>query len=501
MTESAPSHQPQSPPSPIPQPSPTPHRQAVGRAFSASWSQFQGKADARPALTTAFRRASIAYGTMRAAALPPIVPAPSVDVQPRRTARVMAVCAALLSSWVLYRIFRLIALDVNTPLGYIFFAGLSFVLLQMALAATPQRINYSGDGARTHSVAALVPVYNEDPAALRNALASLIDQTRPLDALSVVDDGTEGIDYGPVRDWFLTEARRQGIRAAWTRQANAGKRHAQVAAAGAVPPVDVFLMVDSDTILDRGAVEAILAPFANPEIHAVGGIFFVLNYDTNILTRIQEIWMTSVQLIVRAALSRVGSVVVISGAIAAFRSAVLLDNEGLYLGETLRGAPVTYSDDSLLTLLALERGKVVQQPKACALTLMPEKFSHHRRQQMRWMRGSMLRTLWRLSRLPVTRIAFWYAFWAILRQVLDVAIIITVIVWSVVLGTWLIALAYCWGLAFSAAIQTIISIPYLSIHRSDQPARSKALVIALAPVVALWLTLVIKPFQIWAMAT
>lgn len=62
--------------------------------------------------------------------------------------------------------------------------------------------------------------------------------------------------------------------------------------------------------------------------------------------------------------------------------------------------PVTFSDDSLLTLYALVRGRVVQQPTAVVFTAMPEELGHHLRQYLRWMRGSSLRSRWRVRYLP-----------------------------------------------------------------------------------------------------
>ncbi|WP_275561157.1 hypothetical protein [Streptomyces sp. 5-6(2022)] len=73
----------------------------------------------------------------------------------------------------------------------------------------------------------------------------------------------------------------------------------------------------------------------------------------------------------RSALSAMGSVLVNSGPLAAYRADVVRDNLDSYLNETFMGRPAMFSDDSLLTLYALLRGQTVQQPSAVAFTAMP----------------------------------------------------------------------------------------------------------------------------------
>ncbi|MFC2285945.1 MAG: hypothetical protein ACFNLH_10860, partial [Corynebacterium matruchotii] len=48
------------------------------------------------------------------------------------------------------------------------------------------------------------------------------------------------------------------------------------------------------------------------------------------------------------------------------------------------------------SLFALLHGRTVQQPSAFAFAWMPDRWSHHYRQQERWFRGSFIRGLWRI---------------------------------------------------------------------------------------------------------
>ena len=113
-------------------------------------------------------------------------------------------------------------------------------------------------------VAVAVPVYNEDPELLDRCLWSLANSTRPPDKIHVVEDGLSG-DYAEVREHWLTMP---GVH--WTRlPQNRGKKHAQAAVFTSCPEADIFITVDSDTTLERRAIEEGLKPFADPRIAIV----------------------------------------------------------------------------------------------------------------------------------------------------------------------------------------------------------------------------------------
>ncbi|MFF8406956.1 glycosyltransferase [Streptomyces sp. NPDC015684] len=287
-------------------------------------------------------------------------------------------------------------------------------------------------------VAVLLPAYNEDDGYMRLALESILAQTRLPDSVHVVDDGsgvrdadgniTEVIDYAAVRRWWEQAAAAAGIHTTWHRQPNAGKRHAQAAGVNASPTADVYVTVDSDSCLAPNALEELLLPFTDRRVQSVAGIVLATNHRTNLLTRVTDLWFTTGQLTDRSALSAMGAVLVNSGPLAAYRAPVVRDNLDSYLHETFLGRPVMFSDDSLLTLYALLRGRTVQQPSAVVFTALPERPSHFARMYMRWMRGSTIRSVWRFRYLPLTR----YPYWAHLLRWFQVALSTAVLGWLLV---------------------------------------------------------------------
>lgn len=347
-------------------------------------------------------------------------------------------------------------------------------------------------------VAVLMPVYNEDPGYLRLGLESFLAQTRRPDSVHVVDDGSTSGDYAQVRAWWTRAAATAGIATTWERQPNSGKRHAQAAAALARPQADVFITVDSDSCLAPNAVEEILLPFARAKVQSVAGVVLATNHRANLLTRITDLWFTTGQLTDRSALSVMGAVLVNSGPLAAYRAAVVLDNLDSYLNETFLGRPVAFSDDSLLTLYALLRGRTVQQPSAIVFTALPEKASHFARMYMRWMRGSTIRSLWRLRYLPVTG----YAYWAHLIRWFTVALSTSVLGWLLLVEP----LRYGNRPPASFLLVPVLigwaqALRYLGVIRSDERIRSRAVTWLLMPAAVLASWTVLRVMRWYGMAT
>ncbi|MEU0156916.1 glycosyltransferase [Micromonospora fulviviridis] len=350
------------------------------------------------------------------------------------------------------------------------------------------------------NVVGLVPAYNEDPAALRACLESMIFQTRKPQAIYVVDDGSKHTDgYQPIKRWFLEVAPVHGIIAGWHIQANAGKRHAQAAAILSTPDADIYWTVDSDTISDPHALEQLLMPFANPEVQSVAGVVMAANVRSSFLTRFTDLWLVTGQLTDRSSLSAFGSVWVNSGPIAAYRAAVIRDNLGAYLTETFFGRRVPFSDDSLLTLFAMVRGRTVQQPTAFAFSLMPEKTGHFCRMFLRWMRGSFIRSWWRVRYLSLRSLAWWLHLlrWSstVVAAVLFVAVVIVAPIAdpNPAAIPWLVAVPLIVGYA-----QTL---RYMTIRRSDQSTAYQWGTWLLTPVAVVFALVVLRVIRWYGIVT
>ncbi len=351
-------------------------------------------------------------------------------------------------------------------------------------------------------VAAIVPAYNEDPAALRACLASMIDQTRRPDIIVVVDDGSPLADeYPRIREWFLAACAMAGIRGEWVRQANGGKRHAQATGVRMTPDADFYWTVDSDGISDPGALHQLLQPMGDQRVQSVAGIVLAANVRGRgrFLTRFTDLWFVTGQLTDRSSLSALGSVWVNSGPIALYRAGVLRDNLDTYLEETFFGRRVPFSDDSMLTLFAMLRGRTVQQPTAFCYSLMPEKVSHHLRQFVRWMRGSFIRSWWRMRYLSVRSYAYWAHLLRWVQMVLSSAVMIALIV-AGPLGR-LNVTGWAMLVAVPLAIGYCQTLRYMCVRRNDQSRLYQWGTWLLTPVALIWAVVVLRAVRWYGVIT
>lgn len=380
--------------------------------------------------------------------------------------------------------------------------SMAFLILSwqtlLAYMERPHRVtNRQAQQLNQLNVVVQVPVYNEDPEALRRCLDSLFRQSRMPQMVFVVDDGSNKADYLWVENWAHDAAADHGIELRWERQANAGKRHAQARTFRSTPQADIYLTVDSDAILDRSALEEGLKPFRKPDIMSVAGVVLSVNSGKNLLTRIADLWFVVGQMTDRSSLSTMGAVLVNSGPLALYRAGYIRDNVNAYTNETFFGRRVEFSDDSMLTIYALQHGRAVQQPTAFAFCLMPETFSHHINQYLRWMRGAFIRSFWRFKYLPLDG----YAFWAHVMGWVQMAIGLVVFVALFVIQPFIDPRVIPAFLIVPVLVGYAQALRYLSINRDDITLGSQILTFALTPLACLWAFFGLRVIRWYAMAT
>lgn len=132
------------------------------------------------------------------------------------------------------------------------------------------------------TVAAIITVYNEDPDTLRSCLDSLFAQSRPPDAITIVDDASSDRRAVEVAHMYEGLFHLVGVDYAVVEfTQNKGKRHGLAAGFERSPDVDVYMCVDSDTVLVPEATDEALRPFASRRVHCVTGLVLALNRGTN----------------------------------------------------------------------------------------------------------------------------------------------------------------------------------------------------------------------------
>lgn len=421
--------------------------------------------------------------------------------------------------------------------------GLSVLMAAVQVLAWADRPKKVGSlaqaGLDALRVTVNIPVYNEDPEALRLVALALATQTRPAQRAEFVDDGSDKFDYRDVAaEITAMSSRYPATDFRWVRTErgpDSGKRSAQAVTFRGDPYADVFATLDSDTVLDPRAIEEGLKPLADPRVQSVAAVLLVFNAGTNLITALTEIWLAVYQLGVRSAWSGLGRVMVNSGGLAFYRGDLVREALPAYLGEKFAGKKVGYSDDAMLTFFAMLRGKTVQQPTCFAFTIMPENVSHHVRQQLRWFRGNVIRTFWWFRYLSPARLAWWLGFlsWAefavttILLGVIagsDIAAVVRHLVPFPMLpfpgaGFPAAAAPLSTGAAYAvpavialakalipsvpllAGLSYLVSLRAVLIRRGDQSLSSRLLAFACSPLITVWSMTVLRGVRLWAIVT
>ena len=328
-----------------------------------------------------------------------------------------------------------------------------------------------------------VPVYNEDPLTLDRVLYSLAGQTRLPDVVHVVDDGSK-VSYEQVRGHWAHDPV-LGPRLMWTRQRNAGKKRAQAACFTSHPAADIFITLDSDTTLARNAIEEGLRPFLRRDVYSVAGLELAWNHSKNWLTLMSGSRVLSWQLLTCAAQNVAGGDVTVNrGTFALYRAGMIRDIVPAYLEETFLGRPIKLGDDAALTLFAECRGRAVQQPTAVCLAMYPETLRHHFRQWTRWMRGSTVRTCWRLRYLRLDSYTWWYTLLSTWSYAVSIGAVVAAAI------SWPQSQTYAASAVLAMiAWTTLMTLRTTTVHRSDQNWLDRLIVVLMAPITAFWVTL------------
>ncbi|WP_197029897.1 glycosyltransferase family 2 protein [Cellulomonas sp. URHE0023] len=270
------------------------------------------------------------------------------------------------------------------------------------------------------SVSLVVPAFNEGPVIVTSVQAMLALRYPRFEVL-VVDDGSTddtfdalrdafdlveiphvqptGLDYrGEVRSVHVARNAPDGLRV--VRKTNGGKADALnvgIAMAGQ----DLVCVVDADSVLDNDALLSLVKPYADDptRVVAVGGVVRIANGSRIEAGRVVDVrmprqWLVQIQIVeyLRAFLtgrtgwSRLGSLVVISGACGLFRRDVVLEIGGMELDTVGEDAELVVRLHRRLREAGREY-RIVFAAEPVAWTEAPDSMRILGRQRRRWHRG------------------------------------------------------------------------------------------------------------------
>lgn len=335
-------------------------------------------------------------------------------------------------------------------------------------------------------ILAIVPVFQEDSRIVHEVVWSLIRQTRPPDAIYVVDDGSDD-PVIPFEHPLVT----------WVRQENAGKRHAQANVLRRYRRTDwdFIFTVDSDSVLDLDALEHLLRSMSwmgrrGKRVQAATGMIYTRNWRQNLITRMTDVNIASSCLQFASLRSWFGVQTPTSGAIALYRPHVVYNNLDDYLTSGNVG------DDRRLSFYALLYGPVVRVNEAVVETHLPHTPKGLVKQRMRWSKSAFLGAPFVATNFRNPLILFFYFYPLVFAVVWPLSVAILAAIWAMYdIPALLYGVAFWW--IVSAAMTTVYAAYRPSFTMQDRLTQW-GLGLVFYPLFGL---LFLRPAVYWAIAT
>jgi cellulose synthase/poly-beta-1,6-N-acetylglucosamine synthase-like glycosyltransferase len=224
-------------------------------------------------------------------------------------------------------------------------------------------------------VAVLIPAFNEEKVIVRTIRSVLMSNYKNIRVI-VIDDGSKDRTWQTVVDTYPADI--ASGRLTVLTKPNGGKADA-LNFALAQTDEEIYIGIDADGVIAHDAIANLVCHFANPKIGAVAGNAKVGN-RVNLWTRWQALEYITSQNFERRALDLFDVVMVVPGAIGAWRTAAVKAG-GEYHTNTV-------AEDADLTMNLLEQGyEVIYEDQALAFTEAPVNMNGLMRQRFRWSFG------------------------------------------------------------------------------------------------------------------
>jgi cellulose synthase/poly-beta-1,6-N-acetylglucosamine synthase-like glycosyltransferase/peptidoglycan/xylan/chitin deacetylase (PgdA/CDA1 family)/spore germination protein YaaH len=264
---------------------------------------------------------------------------------------------------------------------YVFFIGdvlMSSRLIIIGVCAVIDRFRKRKNFATADympRVAVLIPAYNEEKVIARTIRSVLMSQYKNIRVV-VIDDGSSDNTYKIAAETYAKEI--ADGRVTVITKPNGGKAEALNFALQTTDE-EIYVGIDADGVIAHDAIGRLVCHFANPAIGAVAGNAKVGN-RVNLWTRWQALEYITSQNFERRALDLFDVVMVVPGAIGAWRTAAVKDGGAYH--------PDTVAEDADLTMNLLEQGyEVIYEDQALAFTEAPVNANGLARQRFRWSFG------------------------------------------------------------------------------------------------------------------
>ncbi|QDZ08029.1 glycosyltransferase [Sphingomonas panacisoli] len=284
-------------------------------------------------------------------------------------------------------------------------------------------------------VTVIIPAFNEE-AVIERSIRTVLASTDVRIEVIVIDDGSKDRTSAIVAATFGDDPRVRLLTLENGGKARALNRGLELAQG------EIVIALDADTQFEPTTIARLARWFVDPKLGAVAGNAKVGN-RVNLVTRWQALEYVTAQNLERRALSSLNAMMVVPGAVGAWRLAAIREVGG-YPHDTL-------AEDQDLTIAIQRAGwRVTYDQYAVAWTESPESFAGLAKQRFRWAYGT-LQCLWKHGRIMrtgrprglawigVPQAIVFQVLLAAISPIIDLALIVSMIT------TWFAIEAHGWA--------------------------------------------------------
>ena len=332
-----------------------------------------------------------------------------------------------------------------------------------------------------------------------NSIVSIMNSDYPSELLDVVvfDDRSTDNTF----EWLKkVEAEYPGRVTAQRNEVNLGKSRTLMKISE-VSKGDILLSTDSDIIFDKRAVAELVSCFKQPDIGAVGAQCRILNINDSWVTQMQAVIYGRAYYFYKGLENLGRTARCLTGQMVAFRREAYLPLMVALHDRNFLGSPVTYGEDTYLTLHLvfglrnLKAWKVFTNINALGWTGTPSTWKAYMNQQIRWRRGTILNGMFVIKNLrrSLSEGGLLGTLIAVIPMVLLLALVM-IAIWLMIIGSFLQA---TWVACFISGIVVwaMAHLYNITVARTDPYGKiSSPLMAGLAfavwlPINFYWLTL------------
>ncbi|MGC8522412.1 MAG: glycosyltransferase family 2 protein [Steroidobacteraceae bacterium] len=231
----------------------------------------------------------------------------------------------------------------------------------------------------------IIPAYNEGAMVLQS-IESAVHADYPRERLEilVIDDGSKDDTWSYIRQ---ASERYPGLVTALRQSENRGKREA-LALGFARARGEILVTIDSDSVIERGALLAIAGPFRDARVGAVAGKVVVYNRARGLIPRMLHVRFIISFDMRRAAESVYRNVYCCPGALTALRTDAVRGVLERWRNQRFLGSRCTFGEDRAMTNYLLDSGyDALYQRTAVVHTVVPQAYDKLCKMLLRWDRS------------------------------------------------------------------------------------------------------------------